>query len=220
MELSSSLVDEVYAATREAILSGAYPPGSPLRLGAIAQENGVSFIPVREAMRRLESERLVEFRTNKGARVSHLSVGEMQDIYETRIAIEQHALRLALPHLGEGELAVAERKLAEMTRLFRRGKDSDAHRVHRDFHFALYTPCGSQWLMHIVGLLWDNAERYVRQSPHVRASVDDFASEHERILVAVRLGDPVAASTALEEHLRRTEDLLTVAYGDLEPARD
>jgi DNA-binding GntR family transcriptional regulator len=208
----TSLVDDVYGAVREAIMSGLYPAGSRLLLGTLARENDVSLIPVREAIRRLAAERLVEIEPNKGARVAPVSVEDMLDIYRTRSVVEAHALRLAHPHLDAATLAESEEVLREMAACFRAGDDRAALERHRVFHFSLYWPCGSAWTMHVIGLLWDAAERYLRQSAHQRPTISDFVDEHARILVAVREDGPDGAARALEAHLARTAVLLERAY--------
>ena len=86
-------------AIRERILSGAYPEGEPLRQDAIAEELGVSRIPIREALRQLEAEGLVVFNPHRGAVVSTLSLGEIEELFDLRAEIE-------LMLLGRDELAV------------------------------------------------------------------------------------------------------------------
>ena len=78
---------------RESILRGRYPEGQPLRQDAIAEQLGVSRIPVREALRQLESEGLVTFSPHKGAVVSTLSVGEIEELFELRAIIEADLVR-------------------------------------------------------------------------------------------------------------------------------
>ena len=207
-------MDRVHAATREAILSGAHPPGSRLLVSTIAAENGVSTIPVREAIRRLESERLVAIELNRGATVTPVSVDDLRDIYETRIVMECHALRRAYPRLSEEVLRGARADLERMTALLHAGRDRDAFLHHRAFHYALYEPAGSPWSMHVIAQLWSGAERYLRLSAGMRDSPEEFAAEHEEVLAAVAEGDADAAVARLEEHLRRTARLLDAAYGE------
>jgi DNA-binding GntR family transcriptional regulator len=209
-----SLVDRVHAAVRESILSGEYQPGSRLLAAKLAAENGVSSIPVREALRRLETERLIEVERNRGATVTPISVEDLLDIYETRIVIECYSLRRAYPKLDRAILANASRELKAMTGLLRSGKSGRAYEHHRAFHFALYEPAGSAWSMHVIGQLWVGAERYLRLSAGLRDTPEQFAAEHEAVLAAVRAGDEDAAVERLEQHLRRTADLLQRAYGD------
>ena len=94
-----SRVDAAYRQLRAAIISGEYPPGAPLRHSELADAFGVSLIPIREAMRRLEVERLVESIPNKGTRVAPVSIEDVQDVYATRVLLEVEALRRAWPRL-------------------------------------------------------------------------------------------------------------------------
>jgi DNA-binding GntR family transcriptional regulator len=208
-----SLVDRVHAATREAILAGVHPPGSRLLVATLAAENGVSTIPVREAIRRLESERLVTVELNRGATVTPISVDDLRDVYETRVVMECHALRRAYPHLTEAVLRDARADLERMTALLRAGRHREAYLRHRGFHFALYERAGSPWSMHVIGQLWLGAQRYLRLSAGMRDTPEEFAAEHTAVLAAIADGDADAASARLEEHLRRTARLLYAAYG-------
>jgi GntR family transcriptional regulator, carbon starvation induced regulator len=207
------LVDRVYQSVREAILSGVYAPASRLLATTIADDNGVSSIPVREALRRLETERLVTVELNRGATVAPISVEDMLDIYETRIVLECHALRRAYPELSATDIHLAKQDLGRMTRLLKRGRNREAYEHHRDFHYRLYEPSNSPWTMHLIRQLWVGAERYLRLSAGMRDTPEEFAAEHEAVLAAVQGGDVNAAIDQLEKHLRRTGALLKKAYG-------
>ncbi len=93
---------------REAIFSGLLPEGTQLRQDQLAEQYGTSRIPVREALRQLESEGLVRIEPNKGAVVTSLSVGDVLEMLDIRIALECHALRLAVPNMVEEDFAYAE----------------------------------------------------------------------------------------------------------------
>ena len=81
IEPTANLVERVYLSTRALILNGTYAPSTPLRLSKLAEQNQVSLIPVREALRMLESELLVVSEPNKGARVAPLSMKSLEDLY-------------------------------------------------------------------------------------------------------------------------------------------
>jgi DNA-binding GntR family transcriptional regulator len=215
-----SLVDRVHAALREDILDGLHEPGARLRLAELSEQHGVSFIPVREALRRLESERLVELETNRGARVTPLSIDDARDVYTTRIVVECHALRLAFPHLTDDDLGRSAAAIEEMTELFRAGRNREAYEQHRIVHFALYEPARSPWTLHVVTQLWAGAERYVRRSAALRGTPDEFADEHRAVLNAVRDGDADAAVARLDEHLQRTQALLEQATATPQPLQE
>ncbi len=207
-----SRVDRVHDRLRERILSGDYAPGSRLVLARLSKEHGVSFIPIREALRRLEAERLVVTETNRGARVAEISIADMRDIYETRVVLEQHAIREALPRIDQAVLEEAESALAEMQRCFDSGHEAAAFAAHQRFHFTLYEPAGSAWTMHVIRQLWASAGRYVRMAASVRPAPAQFVAEHRAIFDAVAAGDSELAAERLIENLRTTERLLTETY--------
>ena len=208
----TSIVDRLEDSLRERILSGAYAPGSRLVLARLAEEHGVSFIPVREALHRLEPERLVQFERHRGARVAEISIADMRDIYETRVVLEQHAIRAAIPVISDKQLARADRALDEMASGFAGGRERQAFAAHQTFHFSLYEPMGSAWTMHSIRQLWASAERYVRLAVAVRPAPKLFVAEHREIFEAVVQGDTEAAVESLIANLRTTEHLLTENY--------
>lgn len=201
-------VGRVHRALREKILSGDYPPGSRLILTRLAQDHGVSFIPVREALQRLEAERLVRIEPNRGATVTELSIPDMKDIYETRLLLEQSAIRAAVARISPAQLRTAETALRRMRTRFRKGEAAAAYAAHEAFHFSLYEAAGSPWTVHLVRQLWSSAERYVRLAASVRPDPDRFVDEHGEILAAVQRGDAEAAAARLADNLRTTEHLL------------
>jgi DNA-binding GntR family transcriptional regulator len=197
-DLTSS-VELVYQRTRRAILTGDYPPGSPLRLQDLAVRNGVSMIPVREALRLLEAEGFVESIPNRGARVASLSMEDMLDVYRTRIVLEVEALRQAVPRTTPAVLAKARRLNNKIIRQFvtRGHAEYDDHRA---FHFALYEPSGSKWLLRLIGIVWDHTERY-RRIGAARVKAGEARAEHELILNRIEAKDVAGAVAALTVHL-------------------
>jgi DNA-binding GntR family transcriptional regulator len=207
-----SRVDRVQGAIRDKILAGFYPPGSRLILSRLAAEHGVSFIPIREALQRLEAERLVKNEQNRGARVAEISIADMRDIYETRVVLEQHAVRLAIPKLTDENLRSAGAALDRMEERFAADRQAEAYQAHQAFHFALYEPAGSAWTMHVIRQLWAAAERYVRLAAGVRPAPDLFVAEHRRIFEAVVGAEVEEAVESLIAYLRTTEKLLAENY--------
>lgn len=210
----ASTVDRAHAALREKILSGAYPPGSRLILSRLANEHEMSFIPVREALQRLEAERMVRSEHNRGATVTELSIADMRDIYETRLVLEGYAVRTATPRMSESDLERARSALTGMGESFLAGDDRQAYAWHQKFHFALYEPAGSAWTLHLIKLLWFSAERYVRLAASVRPAPKAFVAEHASILEAVEDRDADAAVERLAANLRTTARLLAENYAD------
>ena len=172
----------------------------------------MSFIPVREALQRLEAERMVRWEHNRGATVTELSIADMHDIYETRLVLEAAAVRAATPRLSPVDLDVARHALNGMGERFRAGDDPQAYAWHQKFHFALYEPADSPWTMHLIRLLWSSAERYMRLAASVRPEPEGFVAEHAEILGAVEAGDADGAAERLADNLRTTSRLLAETY--------
>ena len=187
---------------RQAIIEGQLGPGESLRQENLAQHFCVSRIPVREALRQLESERWVIFHRNRGARVSSLSALEVREIYEIRASLEVTALRLAAPH----------HSLKNAGALLRASRSESDHSVYvqrnREFHLALYAPAGRARLVAMIDSLHSQGERYLRlklEVPPYKRRSDD---EHRQILDALRGGEVERAVQILEPHLLQTGEML------------
>jgi DNA-binding GntR family transcriptional regulator len=214
-DLTSS-VELVYQRTRQAILTGDYAPGSPLRLQDLAAQNGVSMIPVREALRLLEAEGFIDTIPNRGARVAPLSIPDLKDVYGLRTVLEVEALRQAFPRIRSADLARARRLNARLVRQF--AKHGYAlYDDHRAFHFTLYEPSESRWLLRLCGIVWDHTERYRRVGAPLVVG-ESAGEEHERIVAAIEAKDLQGAIDALTFHLERACDVIAQALADQQAA--
>jgi len=190
---------------RQAIIDGQLGPGESLRQENLAQHYAVSRIPVREALRRLESEGWIVLLRNRGARVSPLSVDEVREIYEIRASLEATALRLAAPHHTPQSLKQAEAVL----RVSRSERDHSLYVQHnREFHLSLYAPAGRARLAAMIDSLHSQGERYLRLKLDMPAYKSQSDGEHEEILKALRAGKIERAVKILEAHMLRTGELL------------
>ncbi|PMS22197.1 GntR family transcriptional regulator [Trinickia dabaoshanensis] len=192
-------------ALRAAIVDGRLPPGAPLRQDAVARHFSVSAIPVREALRQLESEGWAKVEMHKGATVAPLSAAEAREIYEIRAALESLALTLAIPNHTEDTLreVQASYEAAEL-------ETDPALYVARNeaFHMGLYAPAGRPQLIEMIGTLHRRGERYLRVKfglpEHKRVSDD----EHGQLMRLVRRKDIAAAQKLIADHLLGTGELL------------
>jgi DNA-binding GntR family transcriptional regulator len=192
-------------ALREAIIQGQLTAGEPLRQEQLASHFSVSRIPLREALRSLESEGWIEFLPNRGARVSTLSASEGREIYEIRASLERTALELAFPLHDEQTWRGVETAL--QAALKEKQRPRYVHR-NREFHLALYRPAQRPHLLGLIDSLHKRGERYLRlklEMPFHKRKSDD---EHERILTACRRGDLDTAIRTLTSHLLETGSLL------------
>lgn len=203
-----STPDLIAEVLRQAISDGRLAAGRPLRQVELAAELGVSRIPLREALRRLEAEGLVRHSPHRGAVVAELSWQEAREIGEMRLALELLALRRAVPRLDPATLDRAEALLAEAERTTDPGRWSA---LNRQFHTALYAPSERPLLLAHIERLHHNLDRYMRlvlgDLGHQRVSQD----EHAALLAACRAGDAETACAVLEHHIA-TADARLVAH--------
>lgn len=188
---------EIVQALRNDIISGALPASSVLRQQPLAKRFGVSRMPVREALHHLEAEGLISFTPNKGAVVTSLSVRDLQEIYEMRIAAETLALRLALPELSNAQIDRA----ADIQDRMEDAPLADFGRLNAAFHRTLYLPCSRPRLLSHIEVLSNAADRYLR----ITIGNLDYAakshSEHRALLQACRQRNEAAAVACLTAHI-------------------
>ena len=198
----------IATALRDEILSGAIAPGERLRQDELAARLGSSRLPVREALRMLESEGLVELEPNKGARVPALSLDEVNTLYRMRERLEPLTLIESMVHLSDEQVAHMESVQEQIE------ANTDVTRflvLDREFHMTSYAACPSQPLLAITTRLWNSTQHY-RRAFMLLASPDRATvvnAEHRLILDAVRRRDPEDAERFLTGHIRRTRVELT-----------
>jgi DNA-binding GntR family transcriptional regulator len=157
-----TMTEQVMGRLRDMILSGELAPGSRLDQNDLARRFGVSLVPLREALARLQSSGLVRIVPHRGVFVESLSVEELLDIYQVREALEELAARLAAPRLSAADLATLDRLKIEMEQTAKID-DFDAFLdLHRDFHFTIYRAAGRRHLLQLIAQLWDLSARYRR----------------------------------------------------------
>ncbi len=204
----STLANLTLLAIRERILSGTYPEGEPLRQDAVADELGVSRIPVREALRQLEAEGLVSFHPHRGAVVSSLSLDEIEEVFSLRAVVESSLLRTAVPRLQADDLARAEEVLTRYDQALAAHDVVTYGELNWQFHSTLYAPAERPITMGIVQRLHQQADRYLRMQLALTHSENRASQEHGAILEAARRHEVDEAATLLKRHIRGAGRLL------------
>ncbi|MBT5319478.1 MAG: GntR family transcriptional regulator [Chloroflexi bacterium] len=206
-----SLVDRVYRALRAGIVDGTYGPDTPLRLDALAKTNNVSRIPVREALRLLEKERLVVVTPNKGARVAPISSASANDLYRMRKLVEAEALYQGASNLSEAAIAELRNLILPMAKLFDSGDEPAFLALHRQFHFEIYKQSGSGWLMRTTETMWEHADRYFHLSIICQSSSSLILEKHYGMLDRISAGDLKGAVSELMHELDHGIDRIQAA---------
>ena len=193
----------IATALRTEILDGSIAPGERLRQEDIAERLGGSRLPVREALRMLAAEGLVQIEPNKGARVPFLDPGEVETLYRMRERLEPLALAESLPKLGAADLV----QIDAIQQQIESGVDvGEFLTLDRQFHFATYVGCSDEHLMASVDRLWNATQHYRRAfMTHTgpgRAWIVN--AEHRLLMEAIERQDSEDAELYLLGHIRRT----------------
>lgn len=197
-----SIPEEVASRLRRRILSGELAEGAPLRQDAIAGDYGVSRIPVREALRRLEAEGLVRLEPHKGAVVAGLAPAEIAELFEMRALLESHLIALAVPALRPAHLTEAAAALDSYETALEAGKVADWGALNWRFHAALYRAAGRPQWLETVERLNRQTDRFIRLQLALTGALDRARSDHRAILRLAAEGNGEAAAELVREHIR------------------
>ncbi len=198
--------EQAYRAIREAILDGTYGPGYRLVIDALARELGISQMPVREAIRRLEAEGWLRFRPNVGAEVMPVDAAQWEETMRVLAVLDGYATAETLPLLAEDDLAKAREIGSEMSQAL---DDLDLvrfTRLNREFHFALYGRCPNDYLTRLLRQAWDRLDA-MRRTVFVYIPFRARASlaEHDELVALIETGAPAGeVERFAREHKLRT----------------
>lgn len=188
---------------REAILRGEFKPGQRLVQEELANSLGVSRMPVREALRKLESEGLVSIEPHRGAVVKSLTVEDVKEIYVLRSQFEKMAVEKSVERMGKEDIQALENVMEEM----KRAEDAEEFiEKNIQFHRLLVKRCPWNRLLSFIETLWNG---FPQQTPHlISGQIEKSNEEHTQILEAVKAGRAAEAAELVSEHIKRTGDAL------------
>ncbi|GAA6208836.1 GntR family transcriptional regulator [Cognatishimia sp. WU-CL00825] len=191
----------IYQALRASILSSEYAAGSALRQSEIAKQFGVSKVPVREALQRLEAEGFVLLRPNKGAFVRGVSAKEVLDLIDIRAALECQAISKAVPNMIAADLQALQDNL----KAYSQAPDIPSwSRLNQEFHQLLCEPCGNPSLLFML------EDIQVKIGPVLRLVVTEAngmerpKKDHELIVDACLNGNVEQATRLARQHIQET----------------
>jgi DNA-binding GntR family transcriptional regulator len=221
---TSSLADEIAFRLESAIVAQQLPPGTRLRQEELCERFGVSRTPIREALRKLQAQRLVVLTPNKGATVRIPTRKEIEEVYELRGELEGFAAELACKFAS----AESDLELARTIEIVKRRKGAPRNRdisdstfnidvsgAIRSFHHVIHKMAGNQRLASIIKELEKSfpgdfcSHEMARPTDSKRLHIDD----HLHIRDAIRARDPVRARLLMKNHIERAKDIL-LAYLD------
>lgn len=208
------LRDVVFNTLRQAILKGDMEPGERLMEITLANKLGVSRTPIREAIRKLELEGLVNMIPRKGAIVASISEKDMRDVLEVRITLEELAVKLAIKNMDEEDIEM----------LVKAGKNFENAVISHDiveiceadvaFHDIIYNRTGNNRLIQIISNLREQMYRYRLEYIKDARTHSILISEHNDIIKCLKNKDVAAAQEAVREHVNNQERGIVRAIND------
>lgn len=208
-----SLVDRVTDELHRAILNGDLPPGSTVSIVDLCERFSISHIPVREALRRLESEGVISLRPGRSALVATVTSDELRNIYRLRRVVEADLCMRAGPVMTEERLADAERALAEYIGIER--EPSGLAAKHHAFHEAMLLDVIGPADANVLRLLWKASDRYLHllmaDLDHKPETQEGRIDEHRLLLDLARAGKVEEFKDSWVAHLDSTEAALLEA---------
>jgi DNA-binding GntR family transcriptional regulator len=193
-----------YERLRNAILHGELEPGEIYSQAQLSQILDLSRTPLREAIRRVQSEKLLEVERHRRLRVAPLDPADLEQLYAMRVLLESLGVRLTVPKLSADEITRIRATLDAHEQACAERDLERARALHRDFHFGLFAHCGDR-LVDELQELWDHAQRYRRLYLQGRADeiglLQMASRDHEVIFEAAAAGEAEKAAEASAKHM-------------------
>ena len=199
------LRDLVFTTLRQAILKGELQPGERLMEIQLADKMGVSRTPIREAIRKLEKEGLVNMIPRKGAEVAGISEKMLRDVLEVRMTLEKLAYKLALENIKPEDIERMEETEKAFVKAVQEGNIVDMTAADEQFHFIIYDVAGNDKLKELLYNLKENMYRYrmeyLKDENYRKALVE----EHAHLIECFRKRDLASGVALTEQHIKNQE---------------
>jgi DNA-binding GntR family transcriptional regulator len=192
--------DAVLAALREDIRVGVLAPGDQIVQESLAERYGVSRVPLREALKTLESEGQVTYYPHRGYFVAELSVADLLEVYRLRALLEAEAIRAAVPTLGDDDVAALADLAHDIDVASDRNDLSEVTAANRRFHFAIFDAAGMPRLSRLLRQLWEATDAYRSLYFSEPANRERVAGEHAAMVDALRERDAEAVVVLHDRH--------------------
>jgi DNA-binding GntR family transcriptional regulator len=201
---TSTRVDQAIEVLRDAILSGLLVPGERLTQNDLAERLGISPTPIREALRQLEAEGIIERTPHKGVRVTEVDSRQIREIYHLRMALEGLATRWAAPNLTADDFDALDEMEKSISTAVAEGRLDQIKSLNYKFHFRIYERAKAPTLLDFIRRLWPRF--FWPNFPwdaweKVPGYADKAHDDHKHILTALRRGDGEGAQKLLEAHI-------------------
>ncbi len=206
---AENLSQRAYYFIRDKIVEQKYRPGEPILESSISDELDISRTPVREALKLLERENLVNIYPRRGAFITSISLEKVREIYQLRGIIEGEVACLVAPHIPDDKLVKIEKKLNAVKKEFDQLGDKNVERAvkaGRELHDLIFDTLGNKTLIEIMEKIKFDAERGCDFASHKADNVLIFLNQHLEIIKALKERDGEKAKFLLNKHIREAKE--------------
>jgi DNA-binding GntR family transcriptional regulator len=193
--------DIIYEEIKNDIINGRYEPNERIIISEVARQFGASDIPVREAMRQLESDGLIQSKPYVGAVVTNFDQDDIRKIYQIRTVLEGMAARMAVKNIGQSHLKKLNSLIAKMRRACQSENYGLLSNLNRDFHEIIYSASGNEYLKGTIFALWNMSVRARAIFTFVSDRALEAVEEHEKILGAIEIKNGVLTEKLIIRHM-------------------
>jgi DNA-binding GntR family transcriptional regulator len=217
--IPETMVDGITERLRRAIITGTIGPGERIRVAELERKFGVSHIPIREALRRLQSEGFVEISPRRTTIAAGVDLADLTNIYDLRRIIEVEIGRRAVLRMNKNDIEAVRRTLESFQSVANDPSSVEFWERHRDFHWALLAPAANPTVRRVLDHLWRSSERYVRLFVSTFATMDMVMGLHVELYEACAGGDVATFEKALTRHYEETENTVSEGFRSLQAGR-
>lgn len=209
--IASAAAEEI----RRRIFNGEIEPGSQLRQEELAQQLGISRIPIREALLILENEALVKILPHRGAVVVRLSADEIEELFNMRMLLEPYLYERSAPHLTEADFAELESNCTAYAKSMRNRDEALWNSINTDFHLRLYAHARSPRVTSTVRKLLSECERHTRlQLSRIKEDRERAVREHAELLELARAGRYGDGAALMRRHIDHIREVIVGLLGE------
>lgn len=206
---SESMSQRAYNFIRDKVVEKKYRPGEPILESSVSEELGISRTPVREALKLLQKENLVEIYSRRGAFITSISLEKVREIYQLREIIEGEVARIVAPHIPDHKLVKIEEKLNAIKENFDQWDDRSvgkAVKTGQELHELIFDTLGNETLIEIMGKIEFDAKRGCDFASSKAGNVMIFLDQHLEIIKALKEKDAEKAKLLLNKHIRDAKE--------------
>jgi len=209
----TNLADGIASLLRQAIMTGELPPGTRLIEVELARQLGVSRGPIREAMRILETEGLLENNPGRGTSVTQFSEKDIREVYTLRCVLEQEAILRAAIHGNEEDLEKLQKTLDALFEAAQEGNLSKVTELDFQFHTEIWEMADHQLLAQVLQSLTTQIRMFLAVQTHLYVDLAEGISDHQKLLDALKNNDGETGAQIMKDHLQIAEAVILTHLG-------